>query len=262
MTQPDSLASRQFSPHAAAYVASPVHAQGEDLEELKRLAQAHGFDRALDLGCGGGHVGFAMAPFVREVVACDLSQAMLAAVEKEAAARGITNLTTRQGAAEALPFEDATFDFAATRYSAHHWNDVPVALGETRRVLKPAALLMVMDAVAPEYVPCDTFLQTIEMLRDSSHVRDYSVPEWSDMLKAAGFAPGEAACRRVRLDFASWIARMQTPKVQADAILALMAEMSDEVRAHFAVEPDGSFMLDTASIVARAVTPQAATGAA
>jgi hypothetical protein len=45
---------------------------------------------------------------------------------------------------------------------------------------------------------------------------------------------------------------MQTPKVFADAIQALTAKMSEPVRAHFAIAPDGSFMLDTASVVARA----------
>jgi len=124
----DSLTVRQFGPRADAYVASAVHAAGEDLEELKAVVAAHGFGRGLDLGCGGGHVGFAMAPHVREVVAYDLSDAMLAAVAAEAARRGFSNVATQQGKAEALPFADAAFDFVATRYSAHHWLDVPAAL--------------------------------------------------------------------------------------------------------------------------------------
>jgi SAM-dependent methyltransferase len=245
-----SLVARQFGPRADAYVQSAVHASGADLDELKAFVAGKSFARVLDLGCGGGHVGFTMAPHVGEVVAYDLSADMLAAVAKEAASRGFSNLSTRQGRAETLPFEDASFDFVATRYSTHHWQDVPAALCEARRVLKPGASIMVMDAVAPENVLCDTFVQTIEMLRDPSHVRDYSVREWVQMLKAAGFAPAEPVRRRVRLDFATWIARMQTPQVFADAITALMAKMPDEVRAHFAIEADGSFMLDTASIVA------------
>ena len=88
------------------------------------------------------------------------------------------------------------------------------------------------------------------MLRDPSHVRDYSVREWSVMLKAAGFAPELPLRRRVHIDYASWIARMQTPKVQAEAIRALMAQAPETVRTHFALEADGSFMLDTSSVVA------------
>ncbi len=247
------LAARQFGPRAAAYVASAVHARGEDLDALKAHVTTQPYGRVLDLGCGGGHVSFTMAPHAGEVVAYDLSDAMLAAVAQEAAARGLANLRTQQGKAEALPFADAMFDFAATRYSTHHWPDVPAALRETHRVLKPGGPLMVMDAVAPDHVLCDTFLQTVEMLRDPSHVRDYSVREWLQMLETAGFAPEAPKRHRIRLDYASWIARMQTPPVLADAIRALMEQMPDTVREHFAIEADGSFMLDTMSVVARRV---------
>jgi SAM-dependent methyltransferase len=250
MTDEQPLTSRQFGPRAEAYVASAVHAAGEDLEALKRFAAEHRFSRVLDLGCGGGHVSFALAPLSGEVVAYDLSEEMLAAVKQAAAARGMVNLSLRAGRAEALPFADASFDFAATRYSAHHWQDVPRALAEVHRVLKPGAPLMVMDGVAPENVLCDTFLQTIEMLRDPSHVRDYSVTEWTGMLRQAGFAPEAAQCRRLRLDYPSWIARMQTPKLRAAAILDLMGIMPEAVRTHFVLEADGSFRLDTASILA------------
>ena len=247
-----SLVAKQFGPRAAAYVASAVHAQGEDLDELAAFARKGQFGSALDLGCGGGHVGFTVAPHVRAVTAYDLSPDMLAAVAREAGARGLTNLSTRQGTVEALPFADSAFDLVATRYSAHHWLDVPQALREARRVLKPGGALVVMDAVAPDSVVCDTFVQSIEMLRDPSHVRDYSAGQWLAMLREAGFVPLEPVRRRIRLDYASWIARMQTPTVQAAAILALMEQAPHEVRKHFAIEPDGSFMLDTFSVTATA----------
>lgn len=250
MSNLHNLVTKQFSPRAAAYVASVVHASGEDLAELAAFAQAHKFTRALDLGCGGGHASFAMAGHVGEVMAYDLSPDMLGAVAQEATKRSIANLVTREGAVEELPFADASFDFVVTRFSAHHWRDVPRALAETRRVLKPGGFAMVFDVVAPEAPLLDTFLQTVEMLRDPSHVRDYSRHEWDAFLKAAGFSPASPTRRRLRLDFASWIARMQTPKVQSDAIRALQVQMSEEVTAHFEIEADGSFTIDTASFVA------------
>ena len=253
MSDTHPLAARQFGPRASAYVTSAVHAAGEDLDALKIFVSGQSFGRVLDLGCGGGHVSFTTAPHAGEVVAYDLSEAMLAAVAAEAGARGLSNLIIQQGKAEALPFGDASFDFVATRYSAHHWLDVPAALREARRVVKPTGYVMMMDAVAPDDILCDTFIQSIEMLRDPSHVRDYSVREWHEMLQAAGFAPLETKRRQIRLDYQSWIARMQTPPVFADAIRALMAKMPDTVQNHFAIEADGSFQLDTASVLARCI---------
>jgi hypothetical protein len=49
---------------------------------------------------------------------------------------------------------------------------------------------------------------------------------------------------RIRIDFASWIARMQTPALQAQAIRTLQDAASTEVRAYFGIEADGSFQLD------------------
>lgn len=247
------LVSRQFSPRAAAYVQSAVHAQGEDLKELAEFAQTGGFKRALDLGCGGGHASFAIAPHVGEVTAYDLSAEMLSAVAEEAARRGLANLKTQQGTVEKLPFADAGFDFAVTRLSAHHWHDIRAGLREARRVLKRGASAMFMDVFAPPDFLLDTFLQTFEMLRDPSHVRDYSIAEWTDMLREAGFDPAPATKRRIHIDFASWIARMQTPKVYAEAIRALQRDMSEEVLKHYAIEADGSFMLDAMSMTAVAV---------
>jgi ubiquinone/menaquinone biosynthesis C-methylase UbiE len=252
MTQPhhETLVVAQFGLRAAAYVASAVHAQGEDLVELATFVTGYPQARALDLGCGGGHVSFAVAPHIAEVVAYDLSEEMLAAVREEAASRGLGNIATRRGPAEALPFESASFDFVLTRFSAHHWYDVRAGLAEARRVLKPGGKAAFIDVVAPEAVALDTFLQSVELLRDTSHVRDYSVSQWTQFLNAAGFTVTRTTPRRLRMDFAAWIARMQTPPLFAEAIRALQSGASAPVATHFEIEPDGSFMLDTIAIEA------------
>ena len=241
----------QFGAQASAYVASAVHAAGADLDRIGALIRERPGAHALDLGCGGGHVAFAAASAGAVVTAYDLSEAMLAAVAGEAHRRGLDRIQTRQGAAEALPFPDATFDAVLTRYSAHHWRDVPGALAEARRVLKPDGLLVVCDIVSAEDPLLDTHLQAVELLRDPSHVRDYRVSEWRSLLEAAGFAPGAATMSRPRMEFASWIARMRTPEPLVAAIRTLQAAAPAEVAAHFAIEADGSFLLDSVLIEAR-----------
>lgn len=88
-------------------------------------------------------------------------------------------------------------------------------------------------------------MQSVELLRDPSHQRDYGLAEWRAALERAGFKPGRPYRHRIRLDFASWLARMATPPVQAEAIRALFAQAPAEVRAYLALEPDFSFSLDS-----------------
>ena len=245
----ETLVDTQFGARANAYLTSAVHAQGPDLQALAMLVAGHRQARVLDLGCGGGHVAFNVAPHVSEVVAYDLSPEMLAVVASTATERGLRNLVIQQGVAEKLPFADASFDFVLSRFSAHHWRDVDAGMREAARVVKPGGTVAIVDAISPATPVLDTFLQTVEMLRDPSHVRDYTRAEWVAMMTRAGLVAGEARQHRLRLDFQSWLERMRTPKVQADAIRALYAAMSADVRRHFAIEADNSFTIDVLMLV-------------
>jgi SAM-dependent methyltransferase len=244
------LVTQQFGARAEAYVESTVHAQGPDLDQVAALLKGRASARVLDLGCGGGHVSFRAAPRVREVVAFDLSHDMLAAVARVAAERSLNNIATQQGRVEILPFADAAFDVVLSRYSAHHWHGFATALTEARRVLKPGGTVLFMDAVSPGSALLDTYLQAVELIRDPSHVRDYSVAEWMSALAAAGLNVRSITTRRLRIDFASWVTRMATPKPNVETIRALQMQMSDDVVKHFALEPDGSFTIDVAAIEA------------
>jgi SAM-dependent methyltransferase len=240
----DTLVVDQFGAQASAYLASAVHAGGADLTALAALAHGRREARALDMGTGGGHVAYAVAPEVAEIVAYDLSADMLSVVGRTAAERGLLNLTTRQGRAESLPFPDAHFDLVLSRYSAHHWGDFDAGLREAARVAKPGATVGFVDAVSVGGPAHDTFLQAVELLRDTSHVRDRTRAEWEDSGARAGLLGGAVSAFRVRLDFASWIARMRTPPDLVAAIRALQAAASAPVRRHFAIEADGSFCID------------------
>lgn len=244
----ETLVTEQFGPQAAAYVASPVHAQGEDLQQLAALVSGHGAARVLDLGCGGGHVSYSIAARVGEVIAYDLSRDMLAAVAAEAGRRGLSNIETTAGPAETLPFLDQSFDFVFCRLTAHHWSDVPAGLKEARRVLKVSGKAVFIDIVSPGPPLLDTFLQTFEMLRDPSHVRNYSVAEWTSMATAAGFVADKVTMRQMPIEFTSWVARMKTPDIHIQAIRSLQQRMAGEVIRRFAIDADGSFILDAMTL--------------
>lgn len=245
------LVTDQFGPQAAAYVASAVHAGGADLARIAALCARHRPARALDLGCGGGHVSFALAPEAGQVVAYDLSADMLSAVLAEGTRRGHGNIMAQQGSVESLPFADGSFDLVASRFSAHHWHDLDRALAEARRVLAPGGVAIFADVTSRGGPLVDTFLQALELLRDPSHVRNRSAAEWQAALTAAGFRPGPPAFARLRLDHPSWLARMNVPPVMAAAIAALQQAAPAEVARHLEIEDGGHFTLDTLVIEAQ-----------
>jgi SAM-dependent methyltransferase len=238
----------QFGPRAKAYVESAVHAQGADLDALTAIVRDLRPRRALDLGTGGGHVSYLMARHAGTVVACDLSPDMLAAVAAKAHERGLTNIETAHAPAEHLPFDDSSFDFLACRYSAHHWRDLDAGLRQAHRVLKPGAPAVFIDVHSAGSPLFDTHLQAVELLRDTSHVRDYTAAEWLAALARAGFALKACRTWRTRMDFPVWTARMRTPAENIRAIRDLQAAASSQTRAHFAIESDGSFLLDMVMI--------------
>lgn len=248
----ENVVTGQFGPRANAYVESAVHARGEDLDALAEIVRAKAPHRALDIGTGGGHVAYVLARHAATVTASDLSSDMLAAVRAAATAKSLNNVETVEAPAEKLPFADAQFDFVASRYSAHHWRDFEQGLREARRVLQKGAGAVFIDGQAPADPLFDTHLQSIELLRDTSHVRNRSAAEWTAALARAGFRVTALRAFRIRLDFASWIARMNTPALQAQAIRALQAAASAEVRDYFAIEADGSFLLDVVMLEAEA----------
>ena len=246
------ISAAQFGANAGYYLASAVHAKGEDLERLSIVVRQGAGGRVLDLGCGAGHAAFSLARGgATRVVAYDPSSAMLAVVAGEAARRGHGAIETRAGSAEHLPFESGTFDLVVTRYSAHHWADVPRALAECARVSAPGGRLIVIDVVAPETPLLDTSLQVIEFLRDASHVRDYRISEWRAMQTAAGFAEPAVHGWKIAMDFPAWIARIGTPPARVAALRAVFADLPREERDYFRIDPEFSFAIDVAWMEAK-----------
>jgi SAM-dependent methyltransferase len=238
----DQTALTQFNPRSHAYLMSSVHAAGPDLQQaVQQVLQLSTRNSMLDVGCGAGHLSFALAPHFCHVVATDPSPSMLVTARSAALQRGLSQVEARQASAQDLPFPDAHFDLVASRYSAHHWRDVPLALTEIQRVLRPGGMLLMIDLLGDESPLVDTHLQAIELLRDPGHVRDYSPSQWRRLLQGAGFALEQEFSWPTRLEFGPWVERMCTPPASVAVIRDLLGNACHEVRAGLSVEPDGSF---------------------
>ncbi|MGH8014506.1 MAG: class I SAM-dependent methyltransferase [Candidatus Binataceae bacterium] len=234
----------QFGSAAAAYSTSPGHSDTQMLARVVELARPKPKDKALDIATGAGHTAMALAPHVAQVTAYDLTPQMLEETARNAAARGITNLVTRQGAAEHLPFDDNSFDIVTVRQAPHHFADIRRAIAEMARVTKPDGLVVIVDSRGFEDAEVDRAYDYIERLRDPSHVRNYSPQQWRAMVNEAGL--------RVTFEhldfynenggpmgFSAWTSRMKTPPAAVAELRHLFREASPTLAAALRISFDG-----------------------
>ncbi len=103
---------------------------------------------AADIGCGPGDLVIELARLAPglHVTGVDLSEEMLSQGKERAAWAGVRGrVKFRQGAADQIPFADASLDLVVSTLSLHHWSDPVAALSEISRVLRPGAAFLIFD---------------------------------------------------------------------------------------------------------------------
>ena len=128
--------------------------------------------RILDVGCGTG-ANLLMLSQYGDAEGVDVSEDALAFCHE----RGLEKV--KLGAAEALPYDDGTFDLVTALDVVEHLDDDLAGLREMRRVLRPGGRVLL-------FVPTFMFLWG---LQDdvSHHRRRYRMPELRRVLEQAGF---------------------------------------------------------------------------
>jgi SAM-dependent methyltransferase len=127
--------------------------------------------RILDVGCGTG-ANLQMLSQFGAAEGVDVSTEALDFCR----ARGLARV--KQGAAESLPFEDASFDLVTGLDVVEHLDDDILGLSEMRRVLRP-------DGRALLFVPAFMFLWGVQD-DISHHRRRYTLPELKQRLRESG----------------------------------------------------------------------------
>jgi SAM-dependent methyltransferase len=107
--------------------------------------------RVLDVACGTGALTLAAAAIVGpggRVTGLDINPGMRAVAKGKS-----RTIDWREGQAENLPFDDASFDAVISQFGLMFFNDRPRALAEMMRVLKPGGRLVVAVCGAVERSP-------------------------------------------------------------------------------------------------------------
>jgi SAM-dependent methyltransferase len=138
--------------------------------------------RVMDVASGAGEPALTLAAAVQpagEVVATDLTPALLTMTKERAQRLGLTNLTVRQADAAALPFSESSFDLVTCRLGG--FAEWPAVLGEVRRVLRPGGRIALVQWARPEESPVfaimrDALLPHLEAARGSLGPATFAEP--------------------------------------------------------------------------------------
>jgi len=126
------------------------------IDRLVELAAPRPGQTFLELACGPGDLGFAIAERLGpagRLIATDFSPEMLAVARRGGEARGLANVEYRVADAERLEFDDDSVDGVVCRWGFMLMADPAGAFAETRRVLRAGGPVAFSVWAAPERNP-------------------------------------------------------------------------------------------------------------
>ena len=141
--------------------------------------------------------------------------------------------------AESLPFATDLLDAVSCRQAAHRFHDLPRAMEEIWRVLKPGAPFILCDPAAPEGEYEASWMNDVELRRDATHQRDLTVSEWRSLLGGVGFDITHWSMTKVYLEFNDWVLRAATHQVDEEPLRRDFLSAPASVVAAFGIQPNG-----------------------
>jgi ubiquinone/menaquinone biosynthesis C-methylase UbiE len=207
-----------------------------EAESLARLVSAGPHDLAVDLASGPGTLALRFAKHVRWICALDFTPAILARARHKAAEEGLLEkFSFAIGDAQALPFADGSLDLAVTSYSLHHISDPARVVREMARVVKRGGRVGLIDIVVPEEPKVRELNHRIEYIRDHSHSRSLTQPEFETLMKEAGLRITATDIREHPRTFDHWmhVAGWKRSDLEYIEARRLMVSSIEDDGAHF-----------------------------
>jgi SAM-dependent methyltransferase len=165
----------RFDEYAAAY---DDEQNSEEYRACASLVIDHAAvgpgDAVLDLGCGTGAIGLALAERAERVIGRDISEGMMERAREKAADRGLDNVEFGEGSFRE-PAVDEPVDVVVSNFAMHHLSDdekrvaidVIAGLGPRRFVLGDVMFFGAPDPDEPFYSPEVDDPATVGVLADA-----------------------------------------------------------------------------------------------
>jgi len=197
---------REFGQQAAHFGEQGLTLSNQDyLQWIVEQLDLRPHFEVLDVAAGTGHLSRAIAPYVKCVVALDLTPEMLAQGRYEAEQQGLTNLVFEQGEAEHLSYAHDRFDLVVTRFSLHHFADPHKPLQEMVRVCRRGGRVAVIDLVSRDDAAVAITYNHLERLRDPSHLRALTADELQRLMRQMGLDLVHTTSRDVEVHLERWL---------------------------------------------------------
>jgi len=189
-------------------------------EAIVEAAQLAAGMQVLDVACGSGEPSISMAARLKEmglatgiatgkVTGMDMAGAPLEVARERARTRGMANVEFVQGNVHAMPFAGGSFDRITSRLGLMFFADLPKALAEMHRVLRPggAVALLVWGPMEQPYF--EATIGTVRRMRPELEVPETARAMFkfgqagtlSRALQEAGLGAVEEQLHRLRWDW-------------------------------------------------------------
>ena len=143
----------------------------------------------LELGCGTGSTAIAHAPYVKHILAIDISSKMIEIAQGKADAKNVENVTFMRSTIDEFSASDQTFDAVLGLSILHLLDNKEEVTAKVHKMLKPGGIFVTSTACIGDtmmrflkvIVPIGKFFGLMPM------VKVFTTKELEDSLTDAGF---------------------------------------------------------------------------
>ena len=134
---------RFWDRHAERYAKSPIADEAAYRKKLEVTREYFRPDMAvLEFGCGTGSTALLHAPYVKQILAIDMSGQMIEIARAKSAAQKVETVTFERATIEELSLADRTFDAVLGLNVLHLLENKEEAIAKVHRLLKPGGLFV------------------------------------------------------------------------------------------------------------------------